>query len=137
MCFRSDKDDTGRQLDPTEIAAAPTIQTPGNAAELGQKGVAALDGAADTPYPRLPRATPLGRLHSKARRVGAAAAGPVAIGTVGTSTRQVPWIGLVHRGFGWRRLHDHRLQDRLGLHAVVGPGFGHDRPQGEPVFLRR
>ncbi len=137
MCFRSDEDDAGRQLDPTEIASATTIQTPSNAAELGQKGVAPLDGAADTPHPRLPRATPLGRLHPKARRVGTAIAGPVAIGAVRTSTRQVPWVWVVHRGFGRRRLHDHRFQDRLGLHAVVGPGLGHDRPQGETVFFGR
>jgi hypothetical protein len=137
MCFCSDKDDAGRQLNPAEIAAATTIQTPGNAAELSQKGVAPLDGAANTSYPRLPRTTPLGRLHPKARRVGAAIGGPVAIGAVGTDTRQVSWVWVVHRGFGWRRLHDHRFQNCLGLHAVVGPGLGHDRPQGETVFLGR
>jgi hypothetical protein len=55
MCFRSDKDNAGRQFDPTEIAAATAIQTPGDATELGEKGVSTLDSAADTSHPWLPR----------------------------------------------------------------------------------
>jgi hypothetical protein len=72
MCFCSDKDEAGRQLAPAEIAAATAIQAPGNAAELGQKGAAPLDSAADASHPRLPRATPFGRLHPKACRVDTA-----------------------------------------------------------------
>jgi lambda repressor-like predicted transcriptional regulator len=45
------------------------FQTPDDAAELGEKGVSTLHGAADAAHPRLTRATPLGRLHPKARRV--------------------------------------------------------------------
>ena len=126
MRFCSDKDDASRQLNPTEVATATAIQTPGDAAELGEKGVSTLHRAADAAHPRLTRATPLGCLHPKACRVGAAVRGAVAIGAVGTGTRQIPWVGVGHWGFDGRRLHDHRFQDRLGLHAVVGPRLGDD-----------
>src|SRR5262245_53792292 len=79
MRFRSDKDDAGRQLDPTEIAARTTIQTPSDATELSQKGVPTLDGATNAAHARLAGATTLGRLHPKARRVGEGVGGAVAI----------------------------------------------------------
>jgi hypothetical protein len=127
MCFRSNKDDTGRQLNPTEIAARTAIQSPSDATELGEKSMATLDGATNAADSRLPRAATLRCLHPKARRVGAGVGGTVAVGTVGTGTRQISGVRIVHGRFGRRRLHDHRFQDRLGLHAVVGPRFGdHD-----------
>jgi hypothetical protein len=87
MRFCSDKDDASRQLNPTEVVAATAIQTPRDAAELGEKGVSTLHGAAYVAHPRLTRAPPLGRLHPKARRLGAAVRGAVAIGAVGTGAR--------------------------------------------------
>jgi hypothetical protein len=137
MCFRSDKDDAGRQFDPTEIAAATAIQTPGDAAELGEKGVSPLDSAADATHSWLTHAATLGRLHPKARRVGAVVGGAVAIGAVGTSMGQIPRVWVVHRGFSGWRLHDHRFQDLLGLHAIVGSRLGHDDAQRQTVFLSR
>jgi len=72
MCFRPDKDDAGRQLDPTEIPPGTAIQTPGNATELGEKGMPTLDGTTDAAHPRLPGTTAFGRLHPKTRRVSLA-----------------------------------------------------------------
>jgi hypothetical protein len=137
MGFRPDKDDAGRQLDPAEIPACAAIQPPGDATELGQERMPTLDGAADATNPRLPGATPFGRLHPKAGGVGAGLAGAVAVGAIGTGAREIPRVGVGYRGLGGRRLHDHRLQYRLGLHAVVGRGLGHDRPQGQAVLVGR
>lgn len=137
MCFRSDKDDAGRQLDPTEIAARTAIQTPSDATELSEEGVSTLDGATNAAYTRLPSPTTLGRLHPKASRVGAGVGRAVAIGTIGTGTRQVPWVRIVHGRFGGRRLHDHRRQDRLGLHAVIGPRLGDNGAQRQTPFVGR
>ena len=137
MCFRSDKDDTGGQLDPTEIAARTAIQTPSDATELREEGMPTLDSATNAAHARLSGAATLGRFHPKAGRLGAGLAGAVAISTVGTGTRQIPRVGAVRRRFGGRRLHDHRFQDRLGLHAVVGPRLGHHDAQRQAVFLGR
>jgi hypothetical protein len=137
MCFCSDKDDAGRQLDPTEIAARTAIQSPSNATELGEEGVSSLDCTPNATHARLSGATAFGRLHPKASRVGAGVGGAVAIGTVGTGTRQIPWVRVSGRRFSGWRLHDHRFQDRLGLHTVVGPRLGHHGSQREAVFLGR
>jgi hypothetical protein len=137
MCFRSDKDDAGRQLDPTQIPSGIAIQTPSNATELGQKRMPSLDGATDATDPRLPRASALGRLHPKARRLGAGLGGAVAIGAIGTGMRQIPWVRGGYRGFRWRRLHDHRLQYGLRLHAVVGPRLGNGGTQRQTVLFGR
>jgi hypothetical protein len=124
MCFRSNKDDAGRQLDPAQIPSGTAIQTPSNAAELGEKSMATLDGATNTADARLPGVATLGRLHPKAGCVGAGVGGTVAIGAIGTGTRQIPWVRVIHGCFGGGRLHDHRFQDRLGLDAIVGPRLG-------------
>jgi hypothetical protein len=137
MCFRSNKDDAGRQLDPAEIASGTAIQTPGNAPELGEKSMATLHGATDAADARLPGAATLGRLHPKASRVGAGVAGTVAIGTIGTSTRQIPWVRVIHGRCGGWRLHDHRCQDRLRLNAIIGPRLGDNDAQRQAVFLGR
>jgi len=137
MCFRSDKDDAGGQLDPTEIAARATIQPSGDAAELGEESMAALDGTTDAADPRLPGVTASGRLHPEAGRVGAGVGGAVAIGAVGTGTRQIPRVRAVRGPFGGRRPHDHRLQNNLRLHAVVGPRLGHHGAQRQAAFLGR
>ena len=137
MCFRSDKDDAGGQLDPTEIAARATIQPSGDAAELGQEGMATLDGAADAAHPRLAGVTASGRLHPEAGRVGAGVGGAVAIGAVGTGTRQIPRVRAVRGPFGGRRPHDHRLQNNLRLHPVVGPRLGHHGAQRQATLLGR
>src|SRR5262249_40707071 len=67
MCFRPDKDDAGRQLDPTEIPPGTAIQTPGDAAKLGEKSVSTRDGRAGHVLPRhVPRAEGGGRARSVA-----------------------------------------------------------------------
>jgi hypothetical protein len=137
MCFCSDKDDAGRQLDPTKVAAATAIQTPGDATELSQEGVATLDSTTDATHARLSATATLGRLHPKASRVGAGVSGAVAVGTIGTGTRQIPWVRAISRRFSGRRLHDHRFQDCSGLHTVVGPRLGHHGSQRQAVFLGR
>jgi hypothetical protein len=129
MCFRSNKDDTGRQLDPAEIASSTAIQTPGNAAELGEKSMPTLDGTTDATDSRLPSAAAFGRLHPKARRVGAGIGRTIAVSAIGTGTRQIPRVRLGYRRFCRRRLHHHRLQHRLGLYAIVSPRLGHDSTQ--------
>ena len=137
MCFRPDKDDAGRQLDPTEIPSGTAIQPSSYATELGEKGMPTLDRAADPADPRLSGATAFGRLHPKARRVGAGIGRAVTIGTIGTGTGQIPQVGVGYRRFRRRRLHHHRLQHRLGLHAIVGPRLGHDGTQRQTVFFGR
>jgi hypothetical protein len=137
MCFRSNKDDAGRQLDPAEVPSGTAIQTPGNATELGEKSMATLDGATDAADSRLPGTATLGRLHPKARRLGAGVGGTVAIGTIGTGTRQIPWVRVVHGRFGKRRLNHHRFQDRLGLDAIVGSCLGDNGAQRQAVLLGR
>jgi hypothetical protein len=104
---------------------------------LGEKGVPTLDGATDAAHARLPAATTPGRLHPKARRVGAGIGRAVAIGAVGTGTRQIPRVRIDHGRFGGRRLHDHRLQDGLRLHAIVGPRLGNNGTQRQAAFLGR
>lgn len=137
MRFRSDKDDAGRQLNPTEIAARTAIQAPSDATELSEEGVSTLDGATNAAHARLPGPITLGRLHAKTRRVGAGLGRAVAIGTVGTGTRQIPHVRVVHGRFGGRRLYDHRFQDRLGLHAIVGSRLGDHGAQRQAVFVGR
>jgi hypothetical protein len=137
MCFRSDKDDAGRQLDPTEIPSRTAIQAPGDATELGEKGVPTLDGAADAADTGLPGAAALGRLHPKTRRVGASIAGAVAVGTIGTGAGQIPRVRVGHGGFRRWWSHDQRLQHRLRLHAVVGPRLGHDGAQWQTASFGR
>jgi hypothetical protein len=137
MCLRSDKDDAGCQLDPTKIPSGATIQSSGDAAELGEKGMPTLDRTADAADPRRSAPTAFGRLHPKARRVGAGIGRAVALGSIGTGTRQIAHVGVGYRGFGRRRRHDHRLEHRLRLHAIVGTGRGHDGTQRQAVFLGR
>jgi hypothetical protein len=137
MCFRPDKDDAGRQLNPTEIPSGTTIQPSRDASELGQKGMPTLDRAADPADSRLAGAAAFGRLHPEARRVGAGIGRAVAVGAIGTGTGQIPRVGVGHRRFRRRRLHHHRLQHCLGLDAVVGSRFGHDGTQRQAVFVGR
>jgi hypothetical protein len=135
MCFRSNKDDAGRQLDPAEIPSGTAIQTPGNAAELGEKSMPTLDCTADATDSRLPGAAAFGRLHPKARRVGASVGRAIAVGTIGTGTRQIARVRLSHGRFCRRWLQHHRLQHRLGLYAIVSPRLGHDNTERETVFF--
>jgi hypothetical protein len=129
MCFRSDKDDAGRQLNPAEIPSATAIQPSGDATELGEKGMSTLDRTADAAHSRHAGASAFGRLHAKARRVGAGSGRAVAIGTIRTGTGQIPRIRLGYWGFRRRRLHYHRLEHRLGLDAIVGARLGHHDAQ--------
>jgi hypothetical protein len=137
MGFRPDKDDTGRQLDPAEIPSGAAIQAPGDTAELCQKRMPTLDGAADATDPRLPGPTALGRFHPKAGCVGAGLGGAVAIGPIGTGVGQIARVGLGHRPLRRWRLQDHRLQHGLRLHSVIGARLGYDRPQGKAPLVGR
>jgi len=137
MCLRSDKDDASRQLDPPQIPSRTAIQTPSDATELGQKGMPPLDGAADAADARLSGSTPLGSLHPKARCVGPPLGRAVPVSAIGTGTRQIPWIGGGDRDWGGRRLHHHRLQNRLRLHTVVGSRLGDHGPQGQAMLVGR
>ena len=137
MGFRPDKDDAGRQFDPAEIASGAAIPPPGDAAELGQERMPAFDRAADATDPRLPRAAPLGRLHPETGSGRPRHGRAIAVGAIGASVGQVTRVGLSDRGLWPGRVDDHRLQHGLRLHAVVGAGLGHDRPQRQAVFLGR
>jgi len=97
----------------------------------------ALYGTADAAHPRPPGLAPLRRLHPKAGRVGQASGRAVAIRPIGPRAGQVARIRGGHGNSRRRRLYDHRLQDRLGLHAIVRPRLGHDGPQRQAVFIGR
>lgn len=114
-----EEDHTGGQLDPAQIALGRPVEPPGDAPELRQKRMAPLHRTANPTDPRLPGFATLGRSHPEARGRRPFLAGPVAIGTVGSRVRQVARIGLLHPRLGDRGLHDKRLQDRLGLGAIV------------------
>lgn len=137
MGFRSDKDDAGRQFDPAEIPPCAAVQPPGDAAELGQERMPPFDRAADATDPRLPRATPLGRLHPEAGGGRPGGGRAIAVGAIGAGAGQVARVGLSDRDLRRGRLEDQGLQHGLRLHPVVGAGLGHDRPQRQAVFLGR
>src|SRR5262249_10433616 len=88
-------------------------------------------------YPRLPRLATLGGFHPEARYVGAALSRPIAIGPIRPRPRQITRVHGTHRHLGRRWLDDQRLQDGLGLHAIIGVGSADDSPQRQTVSVAR
>ena len=99
--------------------------------------MATLHGTADAAHPRLPGLAAPGGLQPETGRVGPGLSGAVAIRPIGPRTRQVARVRGSHGNIRRRRLDNHRLQDRLGLYAVVGPRLGHHGAQRQATLLGR
>ena len=99
--------------------------------------MAALHGTTDPTYTGHARLPTLGRFHAEPRGRGTLPGRLVSVGAVGPHARLVARVGVGHGRLRRWRLHDQRLQDFLGLHAVVGPGLGDGRPQRQAVLVGR